>query len=487
MIALEGTMFKVYVRYVSAVLMFCVSIAALWAGGEGEAELRIELENFQSDVFLLRGVVPVGWNEVSAGVYVREEAAVATSLVQQSAPNTSIDELAAILVGQLGIDALPEAEATILTGQLAWTPYNIEINQNDLTIPMYLALAERDGTSYIVMLQVSPDDDAELLYEQVFYLAVDALSPISEASIPVPPYVDDNAFREEEIEFGTDEYPLPGTLAIPRGNGPFPAVVIVHGSGSIDRDGWLGAVRVYRDVAQGLASRGIASFRYDKRSFVYPSQEAVQTLDDETVMDALEAVAFVRDRGDIDGGRIFVVGHSQGGFAAPRIASLDSDIAGIVMMAANARPLDLALRNQGFYLRYANPTADLSGLMILADNIAELRRGRPAEEVFDDPLQARYWESMVAYDPIETARSIDTPMLFLQGERDYQVTMEDFSIFYLALSGKDARFIRYPPLSHLFTDTGDQRRWSIPADYGITSFVERQVIDDIVEWIENIE
>lgn len=129
--------------------------------------------------------------------------------------------------------------------------------------------------------------------------------------------------RAVEVEFGDPEAPLPGTLQIPEGDGPFPAVVLVHGSGPQDRDERIGERRPFRDVAWGLAERGIASLRYDKRTKVYAGRMGVPTeeltVEHETVRDAVDAVAWLRAREEIDAGRVFVVGHSLGGMVAPRI------------------------------------------------------------------------------------------------------------------------------------------------------------------------
>src|SRR4029079_4108127 len=135
-----------------------------------------------------------------------------------------------------------------------------------------------------------------------------------------PAYVTPSAFRTEDATGGTGPLSLPGTLTMPTGSGPFPAIVLVHGSGPNDRDESVGGVKVFRDLAEGLSSRGIAVLRYEKRTRAHPASFVGHfTVNDETVDDAVAAAALLRSRHGIDPARLFVLGHSLGGMMAPRI------------------------------------------------------------------------------------------------------------------------------------------------------------------------
>ena len=101
-----------------------------------------------------------------------------------------------------------------------------------------------------------------------------------EAAWQRPPYSKPNTFHERDVTVGEDQWKLPATLTIPNGNGPFPAVVLVHGSGPNDRDETKGGTKVFRDLAEGLASRGIATLRYEKRTQIYRSVKPA-TVDEE--------------------------------------------------------------------------------------------------------------------------------------------------------------------------------------------------------------
>ncbi len=157
-------------------------------------------------------------------------------------------------------------------------------------------------------------------------------------------YSDPNAFTELEIEINHGEWSLPGTLTLPQGEGPFPALVLVHGSGPNDRDETIGPNKPFRDLAEGLASQGIAVLRYDKRTKVFPEKMAELvnslTVQEEVIDDTLAAIAYLQNIPEIDQQRIFLLGHSLGGMLAPRIATQAPELAGIIILAGPTRPLE---------------------------------------------------------------------------------------------------------------------------------------------------
>ncbi|MDX1993384.1 MAG: alpha/beta hydrolase [bacterium] len=319
-----------------------------------------------------------------------------------------------------------------------------------------------------------------------------ALTGSTSVTDRLPDYVDPDTFNEQDITIGEGEWELPGTLTLPEGEGPFPAVVIVHGSGPNDRDGTLSANTPYRDLAQGLATQGIAVLRYDKRTLVYQSQLAASTeaftIDDEITDDALAAVAALREVDVVDTERIFIMGHSLGAVLTPRIGANDEALAGLILLAAPARAFDVTLREQIEYILSINPDNQQMGtILALADRLQAIREGADAAAVFEgNEAQATYWRSLLEYDAVATAQSLDLPMLILQGERDYQVTMTDFDMWQEALSADQrVTFRSYPALNHLFMALGDRDRLAIPEDYGELGFVDEQVVSDIAEWIES--
>jgi hypothetical protein len=164
-----------------------------------------------------------------------------------------------------------------------------------------------------------------------------------------PPYARLDAFTERDVRVGHAPE-LPGFLAMPMGAGPFAAIVLVHGSGPQDADESVGGVKMFRDLAFGLASRGVAVLRYMKRSRVDP--RGIVTVKEEAIDPARAAIDLLAATPGIDKGRIVVVGHSEGGYLAPRIAQSDERVAGLVVLAGNTRPIQDLIVEQVRYLTW---------------------------------------------------------------------------------------------------------------------------------------
>lgn len=156
----------------------------------------------------------------------------------------------------------------------------------------------------------------------------------------LPAYADASKFREEGTVVGAGKWSLPAALTIPVGSGPFPAVVLVHGAGPGDRDETVGGTKVFRDIAAGLASRGVAVLRFDKRSTAHPedvAKDTTFTFHDDTIDDARLAIAMLRKLTTIDKTKVFVFGHGEGGRLAPELAKEDPTLAGLVIAAASVK------------------------------------------------------------------------------------------------------------------------------------------------------
>ncbi len=285
---------------------------------------------------------------------------------------------------------------------------------------------------------------------------------------------------------------LPGILTVPKGDGLFPAVVLIHGSGPSDRDETVGNLKPFRDLAEGLAEKGIAVYRFDKRTYVYGTEMVSNhqiTLMDESIEDAVNAVQLLAQQEKIDPARIFVLGHSLGGNAVPAIAreleQASVKASGFVMMAASPRPLDVLMREQYDYLYSLMPEITAEQQAEKDAMFAELDRLKDLDALTEEDsiagAYAPYWKWLAEYDILAAAEKLGKPCLLLQGEEDYQVTMADFAIWKDALGVKENwTLVSYPGLTHCFTPGQKTEGSSV---YTRSEKVDAQVIQDIADFV----
>ena len=301
---------------------------------------------------------------------------------------------------------------------------------------------------------------------------------------------------EEKIIIGEGgPWPLNGILSLPGGaEGPVPAVILVHGSGSSDMDEKIFKNRPFRDLAEGLTARGIAVIRYDKRSFVHGRKLVKNrsfTVYDETIEDAILAAALLRSDPRIDKNKVFMIGHSMGGMLAPRIDAMGGDFAGLIIMAGTLRKLEEVMFGQiDEMIADANP---LMRFLIKKQEKSLRKKFAGLYEIDDEKAKeikimggasAYYFKEMGLNDAPSYLAKMNKPILVLHGGKDCQVSESDFEMYKELLGDRDnAAFRLYPELNHLFMPSVYGTLKKVMKEYKIKSRVADVVMDDIAEWI----
>jgi dienelactone hydrolase len=322
------------------------------------------------------------------------------------------------------------------------------------------------------------------------------LAPASAAE-PVAPweppaYVDPDTFDEQDVTVGSGPRAVPGTLSLPHGPGRRPAVVLLGGSGPLDRDETIGRNKPLKDLAWGLASRGVAVLRFDKVTYAHGSEVKSDpdfTVVDEYVPHAVAALHLLRQHPAIDVGRIFLAGHSLGGTIAPRIAAGEPSVAGLVILAGGTEPLHWAAVRQVRYLASLNPATAAAAQPTIDAMSRQARRvdspglssPTPTSELpFGVP--ASYWLDLRGYDPVAAAAALAKPMLILQGERDYQATVaDDLARWKAGLAQRPGVTFRVYPSDNHFFFPGTGR--SSPAELEPVQHMDAAVVADIAGWL----
>lgn len=284
--------------------------------------------------------------------------------------------------------------------------------------------------------------------------------------------------------------PLLGELLEPKTNNKVAIVVFTHGSGPNDMDESLGPNKPFKDLAYGLANRGIASLRYNKRTYDYQSKMAkIQNeieIDSEMTDDAVLAIQYAKSLGY---DKVFFAGHSLGGHMAPKIANLEK-LDGVIILAGNSSPLVDLLVPQFEYL-YKNDSS--SGITKFQLNGIKAQVAKVQSGDYDNsthpmmlPLSMSgiYWQSLDGYDPPKVASKQKQPYLILNGGRDYQVDVAQAKAWKNGNDNKFSKTIIFENLNHAFF--GGQGL-CLPAEYSTVGHVDIKVIEAITNWIKDID
>ncbi len=392
------------------------------------------------------------------------------AVMAAAAPASKLQQIAQGLTAQYG--AFASVGSATTTAGASGTLVDVPVTFASAIVTLEVAL---DGVSRVAGLHV------------VKVVSVAGASPAA--------YVKPGSFTETAVTVGSAPWTLPGTLTMPNGAGPFPAVVLVAGSGPADRNESFGPNKPFEDLAWGLASAGIAVLRYDKRTLVYATQMAADasiTVRQETTDDAEAAASLLRRTPKIDPARVFLVGHSLGAYLAPRIAAgIPGELAGIGLLEAPSTPLPELIVIQERYLATlggGSPSPQVEQQLATLEKQAALAESpglSPSTPASQLPLDtpAAYWIDLQTYHPLTVAAGLRIPMFFSQGGRDYQVPPSQLPPWQQALTGHaDVTFRTYPAMDHLLLDgTGP----ATPAEYSVPGHVDPQFVSDLAAWVES--
>jgi uncharacterized protein len=307
---------------------------------------------------------------------------------------------------------------------------------------------------------------------------------------------------ERSVSFVSDGLTFPALLALPKTRqGPVPIVVFVHGSGVHDADETIGPNKPFRDIAWGLAADGVASLRYDKRTYLAPeSLAAHEDLDHEVILDAVAALAYASALPEADPGRVFLLGHSLGGMAAPvivqdRLAQSANSVRGIIFLAGPALPIEQTLLRQLTNMARRREGAD--GARVDEAGVEEVRKQwlaifatiddpkTPSDQTVGQPPLVEpesYWRSLVRQNPSAELAALHMPALVLRGTKDTNVFEEDFQLLSRANTAPGSSSREFDGLSHLFMPvTGEPSA----RDFTQPAHVAPEVVQQIADWVQS--
>lgn len=352
----------------------------------------------------------------------------------------------------------------------------------------------------------------------ITFKRVDKAPTLGRPQDPQKPY----PYIEEEVSYENkaDAVKLAGTLTMPRTKGPFPAVVLITGSGSQDRNETTAGHRPFLVLADHLTRLGIAVLRVDDRGVGGSARGSYTATSENYAKDALAGVEFLKSRAEINPRQIGLIGHSEGGMIAPMAAIASRDVSFIVMMAGTGLPgdevielqTDLLLKTQGAEEEGRRLTRDLFaavfGILKKKDDSAtaekQIRETLAAKTaamteaqrkgmsqmltVIDTQLTQFYlsewFRFFLRYDPRPTLKQVKVPVLAMNGEKDLQaVPKENLDAIAAALKeggNNDFSIVLLPQLNHLFQNS----QTGLPTEYGeIEETISPVALKTISDWI----
>lgn len=415
------------------------------------AQDEVVLVPFEDDTYSIQGIVPEGWDEFSSGIYLSPDN-LQTLVALQAAPATP-EILLDALLPQFGLDAPPEPLETLETEFLSWTLYKIEVSTAGVEVVVDLGLADGGNVTYLSLLQ-APTAEYPALHESVFLPMVEAYAPLEI----------ETAYLAEDITFPNADITLAGTISLPDGEGPFPAIVLISGSGKQDRDESLlpsAEIKPFRLLADYLTAEGYVVLRFDDRGIGGSTGNIDSTLQ-ENASDVASAIDYLLTRAEVDPEKIGLLGHSEGGTISAMLGAENPNIAFIISMAGtsvngedvlylqNARLMEaegateeqvasqMVFLEALFMALEENDSATIETITLeqLRNSLTSLSEEELATlgdvdtfietqvETLLTQYDSAWFRSFLDYDPSADWANITVPVLAIFGELDVQVDAE---------------------------------------------------------------
>ena len=302
---------------------------------------------------------------------------------------------------------------------------------------------------------------------------------------------------EEKIIVGKGtEFPLNGKLVLPENSEkPVPAVVFVHGSGSSNMDEKVMKLTPFKDLAEGLARHGIASVRYDKRSFAHGRKMMKKgdlTVKEEVIEDAVLASEMLKNDPRIDPGKVFTIGHSMGAMLAPRIDAEGGNFKGLILLAGTLDTLEGVLFRQLDEMK--NGKSKIMSWIASAqekkfrksfENLYELSDEEAKKIPYAGGVNLYYFKEMGEHRAAEYLEKTEKPVLIMQGTKDLQVSTEkDFGGYKRAFGERDNFSFRlYEGLNHCFIPALYDDISKATKEFSKERHIADNIISDIAGWI----
>ena len=337
---------------------------------------------------------------------------------------------------------------------------------------------------------------------------------------PRPPF----PYEAKDVRFenAADSVTLAGTLTLPAGDGPHPAVVLISGSGPQDRDEFIWEHRPFLVLADHLTRHGIAVLRYDDRGTAQSTGKYAGATVEDFARDASAAVTFLRAHDRIDARRVGLIGHSEGGLVAPIVANQRHDIAFLVLMGATGVDGKAVLLSQAEAMTRASNASESEVRLAMAINVAVTEiaaQASPGEDISDKVMQAvdqviatipaperegagaairaqakgqvgrlqdRWMRHFLNYDPAPALRRLDVPVLAIWGTRDLQVlpSVNRPALERELAANPGASFVELEGLNHMFQAA---RTGSLSEYAEIDETINPAALSTITAWLTSLK